>query len=134
MIKNNANLQGNTLHMRMTGQPCDISHLCDFEWYEWRTYRSDGRSFPLPSERLGKVLDPATHAGKVMSQWILTSTGDVLPFQTLRQLTPAEMMSPTERDKRKEFDTYITKHFGDSINPPPPEPEKHAYYEDDVEG
>ena len=58
----------------------------------------------------------------------------MLPFQTLRRLTPAEMTSPIERNKRHEFDSFIKKRFGDSLNPPPQKPEKYDYYEDDVEG
>jgi hypothetical protein len=61
----------------MTGRPHDISNLCEFKWYEWTKYRSEGRQFPYPSERLGRVLGPAEHAGHAMSQWVLTETGDV---------------------------------------------------------
>lgn len=34
-----------------------------------------------------------------MSQWVLTDGGKVLPIQTVRRLTPAEMDSLLEKDR-----------------------------------
>ena len=100
-------------------------------------YRKEGHSFPLPSEHLGRVLGPADHAGHSMSQWILTEGGKVLPIQTVRRLTPAEIDSPTEKDCRKDFDDYVIKRFGDSLRPPGAQDtsdDNVEYYDDDVDG
>ena len=137
VARDNSHLQGQVPEMKMTGQACDISHICEFEWYEWVKYRKEGHSFPLPSERLGRVLGPAEHAGHAMSQWILTEGGKILPIQTVRRLTPAEIDSPIEKDRRKDFDDYVIKRFGDSLRPPGAQDtsdDNVEYYDDDVNG
>ena len=100
-------------------------------------YRKEGHSFPLPSERLGRVLGPADHAGHAMFQWILTERGKVLPIQTVQRLTPAEIDSPMENDRRMDFDDYVIKIFGDSLRPPGAQDtsdDNVEYYDDDVDG
>ena len=116
--KDNFYLKGEVPETKMTGQPTDISVLCEFEWYEWVKYRREGQQFPLPHERLGRCLGPATSMGSGMSQYILTDTGQVLPCQTVRRLTPSEINNPNEQRKRSEFDAFIRRKFGDSLNLP----------------
>ena len=125
-------LDGMVPYTKMTGQPYDISNLCLFSWYDWVYYR-DTRvgGFPLPSESLGRCLGPADHAGNAMSQWVLNNNGKILPYQTLRRLTKAEIANPYELEKRDTFDTRIKSLLGTSIEPPPSEtPELTPYYED----
>jgi hypothetical protein len=140
VARNNLHLQGQVPEMKMTGRPHDISNLCEFNWYEWCKYRSEGRKFPSPSERLGRILGPAEHASHAMSQWVLTDNGMVLPIQTCRPLTDAEYNSPVERQRMADFDSFIKKRFGDSASPPPEEPisdpteKEFDYYEDGEPG
>ncbi len=35
---------------QLTGQPTDISNLCEFRWYEWVQFRYDDNQFPEPSD------------------------------------------------------------------------------------
>ena len=53
-----------------------------------------------------------------MTQFVLTEKGTVIRIQTLRSLAPAEMNSPSESKKKKDFMKIITLKFGDSRNPP----------------
>jgi hypothetical protein len=92
-------LDGQVPWTRMTGQPLDISNICEFKWFEWIYYRDHTSTFPHASEQLGRCLGPALNAGTVMSQWVLTRQGNVIPRQTLRKLTPSELMSETETKK-----------------------------------
>ena len=136
----NPHLQGQVPESKMTGRPHDISNLCEYQWYEWVKYRSEGRSFPFPSERLGRVLGPAEHAGHAMSQWVLTDTGDVLPIQTCRKLTEAEYCNATLKEQMHEFDRFVRKRFGDSRKAPadvdqhPVGNKDFSYYDDDDDG
>ena len=94
-VRSNHLLQGVPPHI-ITGQPSDISPLCEFEWYyKWVIYRVKGQKFPLQHQKLGRVLGSAKNAGSMMSKWVLTATGDVMPIQTLRSLTPAERNNPS---------------------------------------
>lgn len=52
-------LDGTTPKSKLTGQPTDISNLCEFEWYEWVQFRYANNQFPEPHEHLGRCLGPA---------------------------------------------------------------------------
>ena len=90
-------MQNNTPGTHLTGQPTDISALCEYDWYDWVIYRIEGQQYLYTHKKLGRVLGPARNAGTTMSQWVLAKTGDVMSIQTLRHLTPA--------GKIKSFDT-----------------------------
>ena len=85
--RSNPQLQNQTPHTRLTGQPADISHICEFGWYDWVVYRVEGQSYPHNHQKIGRILGPAHNAGSIMLQWLFTSTGDEMPIQTLRLLT-----------------------------------------------
>ena len=82
--RSNYLLQGQVPSTRMSGQPTDISAICEFGWYQWVIYRIE--KFPFQHQRLGRVLGPARNAGNTMSQWVMTATGDVMPIQRLRTI------------------------------------------------
>ena len=111
-------LEGMTPKSKLTGQPTDISNLCEFGWYEWVQFRYDNNQFPEPHEHLGRCLGPADHAGRVMSQCVLNQRGNVLPIQTLRKLRDDELSRPSDVKLREDFDESIRKQHGTSINPP----------------
>jgi len=54
-----------------------------------------------------------------MSQWVLTGTGDVMPIQTLRALTPAEYNNHSIKERMEDFTKVIKRKLGDSATPPP---------------
>ena len=51
-----------------------------------------------------------------MSQNVLTGTGDIMPIQTMRQLTPAERSSSVMLKRMKEFDDHNKKKYVDSCS------------------
>ena len=132
--KNLFQLEGRNAHFSVTGEEGDISNLCQYKWYDWCYYREQGSKFPFAKEVLGRVLGPAKGAGNEMAQWILKANGRVVPRRTLRPLTPAELSSETEVEKRRIFDNLITKRWGTSALAAPVEPkDEFVEYEDDVE-
>ena len=118
--KDNIELNGSTPHSHLTGELTDISNICRFKWYEWVKFRRVGptASYPFPSEQLGRCLGPARNRGNMMSQHVLIKNGSVLPIQTLRSLTPAEIENEKEKQMRDEFDKAIIKLYGDHNSPP----------------
>ena len=116
--KDNYLLKGSCPHSVMTGEMTDISHLCNFKWYEWVKFRKPGEQYPYPTEQIGRCLGPAINKGNMMSQHVLTETGEILPTQTLRSLTQNEIESPTEKEKRKRMDDVIRRKYGDSKSVP----------------
>ena len=89
-----------------------------------------GRQFPFLSERLGRCIGPAKHSGNAMSQHILTDTGKLLPLRTIQWLTPADINSSVEDEKRNRFNLIIRGKFGDSLRPPTPSLEEPSKYDD----
>ena len=69
-------------------------------------------AYLYPSEYLGRCLGPARNKGTAMSQNILLMNGKVIPVQTLRSLTQAEIDGSLEQSKRNEFDANIKKLYG----------------------
>ena len=55
-VRSNYMLQGKTPHLMMTGQPTDISNICEYGWYEWVAYRIEGAKFPVQHQRLVSIL------------------------------------------------------------------------------
>ena len=96
----------------------DISNLCNFQSQEWIKFRKPREQFPYPTEWFGRCLGPAHAKDNAMSQYILTESGKVLSAQTLRKLTQAEILSPTEIEKRNKMHSKIQERNGDSGNVP----------------
>ena len=113
-------LNGTNPHTATFGTEADISHICNFGWYEWVYYRTQSAQFPFQKECLGRCLGPTKNEGNIMAQWILKENGKVVPRRTLRRLTPAELApsNEVEIDKRSNFTTLICAALGDSISLP----------------
>ena len=77
-----------------------------------------GVAYPFPSNHLGRYLGPARNQGNDMSQHVLLENGKVIPIQTLRSLSQAEVDSPLEKTKRDAFDEAIKNLYGDHKAPP----------------
>jgi len=114
-------LNGTNPHTATFGSEADISHLCQFGWYEWVYFRDQSALYPYPKECLGRCLGPAKNEGNVMAQWILRENGKVIVRRSLRRLTPAELAPSNEAEKAKRdaFTLSIRAKLGDSLSPPP---------------
>ena len=115
-------LQGRNPHTSTFGEEVDISHLCQFSWYEWVYFYDDSPSTSLPflKAMLGRVIGPAKNEGNEMTQWCLKSNGKVVPRRTFKRLT-AEKLTPSnaiETAKRTYFDKNISRKLGDSFSLP----------------
>ena len=118
LAKNNHLLKGSVPHSVISGEVTDISNICNFGWNEWIKFRKPGEKYPYPTEWLGRCLGPAHNKGNEMSQSVLTEAGEVLPIQTLRKLTEAEVNNPNEKERRKRMDEFVFSKYGDARNVP----------------
>ena len=116
--RSNPLLKNETPHTKLTGQPTDISRICEYAWYEWVIYRVEGQIYPFQHQKLGRVLGPTKHAGTKMSHWVLTESCDVMPIQILRPLTESERANPSMKSRMEVFDKIIKSKLGDSIYTP----------------
>jgi hypothetical protein len=51
----------------MTGQTADISHKCEFGWYDWVMFRDNVSTYPDDKLTLGRYLGPATDVGSALT-------------------------------------------------------------------
>ncbi len=95
--------------MATFGMESDISHLCQFGWYEWVYYQDQSASFPFPKECLGQCLGPAKNEGNAMAQWILNENGRVVVRRSVRRLTLHKLLPSNESEvaKHKAFTISI---------------------------
>ena len=74
----------------MTGSTADISHICEFAWYDWVMFRDNIPTFPDDRLILGRYLGPAIDIGSALTAKILKSNGQVVYRSTLRHLNDDE--------------------------------------------
>ena len=89
--KDTFKLKGTNAHSATLGDTGDISNICQFKWYEWVYSTDEISSFPSSKKELGHCLGPVKGEGSEMAQWVLVSTGKVVPRRTVRPLRVAEI-------------------------------------------
>jgi hypothetical protein len=96
----------------MTGNTANISHICEFAWYDLVMFGDNIPTFPDHKLILGCYLGPATNVGLALTAKILTSNGQVVYHSTLRHLTDTERCCPVHIADRKSFDDSIAERLG----------------------
>jgi hypothetical protein len=108
-------LKGQVPESIMTGKTSDISHICEFEWYEWVMYHED-KGYPENKAKLGRYLGPTEPGiGSVMSYYVLQHNGEVVAKRTIRKLTPQEQEDETMSREQQAFDGKVTQKLGDPM-------------------
>ena len=75
----------------MTGVTLDISHICEFCWFEWVYVSPPVGIFVDSKEHLGQYLGPTLPGhGSTMSYHVLHHSGEVVSQTSIRKLTPQE--------------------------------------------
>jgi hypothetical protein len=96
----------------MTGSTADISHICEFSWYDWVMFRDNVRKFPDVKLTLGRYLGPATDVGSVLTAKILKSNGQTVCRSTLWHLNNKEIHCPIHQEMRRVIIETVTHHLG----------------------
>ena len=90
--------------MLMTGQAADISHICEYAWFDWVTFLDEPHvSYPDNNLVLVQYLVPTLNVDPEMCAKILKSNGNVVPRYTLRTLTRDEIDIQVHQKKRHQF-------------------------------
>ena len=69
------NLRGQVPEAVMKGDSPDISHLCEFSWYDWVWYNNNPAAYPESPEEIGRYLGPSIEMGSCHSKKILNANG-----------------------------------------------------------
>ncbi len=96
----------------MTGSTADISHICEFAWFDWIMFRDNIPMFPEDKLILGRYLGPATDVGSALTTKILKSNRQVVYRSTLRHLTDHEHACSVHTADRESFDNSIAEQLG----------------------
>ena len=103
---------GETPENIMTGQTADISHICEFGWYDWVMFRDNVQTYPDDKLTLGRYLGPATDVGSALTAKILRANGNFACRSTFRHLTDDELRCELHTRLRSDFDASITDILG----------------------
>ena len=74
----------------MTGSTADISHISEFDWYDWVMFRDNLPTFPDDTLTLGQYLGLATNVGSMLTTKILKTNSQYVCRSTLQHLTDEE--------------------------------------------
>jgi hypothetical protein len=85
IYETNGETNGETPETIMTGSTADISHICEFGWYDWVMFRDNTPTFPDNKMTLGWYLGPAVDIGMALSAKI--SSAALLSRLTSQQKT-----------------------------------------------
>jgi hypothetical protein len=91
----------------MTGNTADISHICEFGWYDWVMFRDNVPSFPDNKMTLGRYLGPATDVGSALTAKILKPSGNFTCRSTFCHFTDEETHCAIHARMRLEFDASM---------------------------
>jgi hypothetical protein len=96
-----------------TGSTANISHICEFGWYDWVMFRDKNvPTFPDVKLILGRYLGPATNVGSALTAKILKSNGQNVCRSTLQHLKDKEIHCPIQQEMRRIFDETIANPLG----------------------
>ncbi len=96
----------------MTSSTANISHICEFGWYDWVMFRDNVPTFPDIKLILGQYLGPATNVGSALTAKILKSNGQTVCRSTLQHLNNKEIHCPIHQEMCRVFDETIANHLG----------------------
>jgi hypothetical protein len=116
-------LQGETPHTVLTGDTGDISHICEFSWYDIVWYIDITEK--MQNCKLGCYLGPSPDIGQAMSSKILTSKATVIVRTSVLPLSVEDKNSDVVRTQIQEFDKALAVALGDHIIGIPTELDEH---------
>ncbi len=96
----------------MTGSTANISHICEFGWYDWMMFRDNLPTFPDNKLILEQYLGPTTDVGSALTTKILKSNGQTVCRSTLWLLTNKETHCLIHLETRRVFDETVASHLG----------------------
>jgi hypothetical protein len=111
---------GEVPETKMTGSTTDISdisHICEFGWYDWVMFRDNVSTFPDIKLTLGRYLGPAANVGSALTAKILKSNRQTVCRSTRRHLNDEEIHCPIHHEMCRVFNETITHHLGPNATP-----------------
>ena len=105
--------EGRTPRMLTTDDDDDISHLCEFHWYQWCWFYTPSKGDSV-RKHLGRWLGPSETVGEELCAKILQSNAMVMHRTTYMPLSEEDLRNPEITEMRKRFDTQIDEKLGNA--------------------
>jgi len=107
-------LQGDVPQTVLLGDTADISHLCEFGFYDFIWYITPADQ-NLEVKLLGRYLGPSHDVGEAMCAYVLTSKGQVVSRTSVFPLSIADQNSEPVKAKKEAFMKTLSEKFGDRL-------------------
>jgi Reverse transcriptase (RNA-dependent DNA polymerase) len=106
-------LQGDTPNTMLTGDTVDISHLCEFQWYQriWYVDPND----KINNRKLGRYLGPSHDIGQAMCCKLLTNKARVISRTSVVPLTIEDKNSILVKEQIETYDNDLKTALGDRM-------------------
>lgn len=104
-------LQGEVPTTVLTGDTPDISHLCEFSWYEpvWYIDTID----KMQNKKLARYLGPSHDAGQAMASKIFLSNGRIIVGSSVIPLSTEDRNNPIVSQQIIDYDESVKRVLGD---------------------
>jgi hypothetical protein len=115
-------LQGDTPNTRITGDTSDISHLCEFRWYDEVWYIDPTNK--MENRKLARYLGHSHDVGQAMSSILLTNKAQVISGTSVIPLSTEDRNSKIVEQQLVKFDKEVADALGDRVAGIPPDSEE----------
>ena len=117
-------LDGEVPITRLTGDTGDISHFCEFEWYEFVWFSTPPHTTEtMENRRLGKWCGPSINCGDAMSAWILTDKGRFVHRTSVFPIKEEEWSTDAFKQRVADFEAKLKERLKEGYNPLEPSPD-----------
>jgi hypothetical protein len=110
-------LGGDTSTTKLLGDTADISHLCQFSWYQyvWLIHPA----YKLDNKHVGRYLGPSHLIGDVMCSKVLTSKGTVFIRNSVYPIAHDDLVTAGVKERLLAFDTQLQEKLKYWLDPLP---------------
>ena len=117
-------LEGEVPATKLTGETADISHLCEFGWYDYVWYIDpQQRSEAMETKRLGRYCGPSTNHGDAMSSMIITDKARFVHRTSVFPIKEEEWSTDAFKERVANFEASLKEKLKDKYDPIEPCPE-----------
>lgn len=109
-------LDGEVPQTLLTGDTADISHICEFGWYDWVWYISP-QDENMERKHLGRYLGPSFDVGDVLCARILPASARPISRTSVFPLSVEEENSQAVNEMKAKFTTTLEQKLKDRALP-----------------